>query len=75
MGSRWQVLLAHVDVDDELIAGEGPAVLGPGEQSDQAGVDDGDLGGGVGAAVGGAEAAAGEPAIADQTDIDIQRAF
>lgn len=74
-GARGQVLLAQVDVDDELIAGEGPAVFGLSEQSDEAGVDDGDLGGGVGAAIGGAGAAAGEPAIADQAGVDVQRAF
>ena len=68
-------MLAQIDVDDELIAGEGPAVLGAGEQGDEAGVDDGDLGCGVGAAVGGARAAAGEPGVADETGIDIQRAL
>ena len=26
-----EVFLAQIDVDDELVAGEGPAILGPGE--------------------------------------------
>ena len=51
--TRRQVLLAHVDVDDQLIAGEPPALFRMGNQAEGAGVHDRDLRGGVGSAVGG----------------------
>lgn len=75
LSTRREVVLAEVDVDDELVAGEGPVVLGLGKQGDEAGVDDGDLGGGVGAATRGAGAAAVEPAVAEQASVDVKHAF
>ena len=70
-----EVVRAHVDVDDELVAGQGPAILGPRDQRDQAGIDDGDLCSRVGTAVGGPRAAAGVPAVADESGNHIQRAL
>ena len=66
-GSGGDVDLGQVEVDVELVTGQGPLlVVGPGEQGDGPTVHQGELSARFSGSVGGVAATAGPPTVADQ---------
>jgi len=74
--ARREVALAQVQVEVELVAGQGPAVAGrAGQQLGDAGVDDVELHVRVRRAVGRPVAAPGTPRVTEQAILQVQRSL
>src|SRR5262249_6793491 len=72
-GPGREVVVGQVDVDVELVAGDGPPrLVGTGEQCDGAAVHHGQLTTGLRRAVGGVPAAPSSPAVTDEAVVDSQ---